>query len=289
MKKYSYCAKIIILIAIFFFQSRPFCFADKIHLKNGSVIEGKVIKEDEDMFLIEVEDGTIAFHKNEITSVEKKASGDEDRDTADKAIYKVIDTEKSETPLKIMLTSSIVVHANVNGDILKHILEKATREVAAPLSNYKQPVKQSVIYAYLSEETYKINKSAWVGKAFWIIGTDEIRIDINNDKLESAYQEASLNQEIDVQIGKDYPGVFGPDGNYRTKSILPFEKQVHAALKREFDLNPEPNRRNFTSSNDWMRACELIENKCIAKIAEQFNLDEKTVTAIWYKVEDLKH
>lgn len=289
MEQYSYCARIIILIAIFLFQCRTFCFAEKIRLKNGSAFEGTVLQDDNDMLLIKVEGGTITFHKNEIASVEKQAPEDEGRDMADKAIYKVIDTEKSESPLKIMITSSIIVHANAKEDALKGILEKAIKETAVTASNYKQSIKQSVVYAYLSEKTYKTDKSAWVGKAFWIIGTDDIKIDINKDKLESFYQEVSLDQEKLIQTEKDYSGVFGPDGNYRTKAILPFEKRVHDALKREFDLNPEPKRHNYSSNEEWIRACDKVENICVAKIAKEFNIDEKTVDHIWGKVEVLGH
>lgn len=203
--------------------------------------------------------------------------------------YKIIDTEKSESPLKVMLTNSIIVNADVKEDILRQILEKAARDMATAISNYKQPVKQSVIYAYLSEETYNQDKSAWVGKAFWIIGTNDIRIDINKDKLESVYQEASLDQEKFIQTGKDYPGVFGPDGNYRTKAISPFEKRVHAAMKREFELNPEPNPAGFGSTTEWIKACDEVEQRCIKKVAEEFGLDEKTVGDIWGKVEILGH
>lgn len=306
VKKYSYCTRVIILIAIFLFQCRPFCFADKIRLKNGSTFEGTVLQDDNDMLLIEVEGGTIAFHKNEIASVEKENLGQQEsndiyvdkakflseseyRDMANKIIYKVIDTEKSESPLKVMITSSIIVSTNIKENVLRQILEKAIKETSVTTSNYKQSIKQSVVYAYLSEKTYKIDKSAWVGKAFWIIGTDDIKIDINKDKLESAYQEASLNQEKFIQTGKDYPGVFGPDGEFRTKAILPFEKRVHDALKREFDLNPEPKRHNYSSNEEWIRACDKVENICVAKIAKEFNIDEKTVDHIWGKVEILGH
>jgi hypothetical protein len=203
--------------------------------------------------------------------------------------YKVIDTEKSESPLKVMLTNSIIVNANVREDILRQILEKAARDMVTTISNYKQPVKQNVIYAYLSEETYKIDKSAWVGKALWIIGTDDIKIDINKVKLESVYQEVSLDQGKFTQTGKDYPGVFEPDGEFRIKAILPFEKRVHDALKREFDLNPEPKRYNYSSNEEWIRACDKVENICVAKITKEFNIDEETVDHIWGKVEILGH
>ncbi len=274
---------VVIFIILFLFQCN-FCFGDNIHLKNGNVVEGTVIKEDKDMFLIVVEGGTVSFHKNEIASIEKQGTND-----TIELFYRVIDTEKSESPLKIMLTTSIVVSTNVKENILRQILEKAIKETVVTASNYKQSIKQSVVYAYLSEETYKIDKSAWVGKAFLIVGTDDIRIDINKDKLESAYQEVSLDQEKFTQAGKDYPGVFGPDGEFRTKAILPFEKRVHDALKREFDLNPEPKRNNYSSDEEWIRACDKVENICVAKIAKGFNIDEKTVDHIWGKVEILGH
>ncbi|MFH1327888.1 MAG: hypothetical protein ABIH76_03435, partial [Candidatus Bathyarchaeota archaeon] len=207
----------------------------------------------------------------------------------DEISYKIIDTERFDSPLKVMLTNSIVVNTIVKEETLRLILEKASSDAATSVSNYKQFVKQSVIYAYLSEETYRQDKSAWVGKAFGIIGTDDIKIDINKDKLESAHQEVSLNQEKSIQTGKDYPGVYGPDGNYRTKSILPFERRVHDALKREFDFNPEPDRANYSSDREWVRACDKIEDMCTAKVAKQFNISKATVDDIWAKVEMLRY
>ena len=56
---------------------------------------------------------------------------------------------------------------------------------------------------------------------------------------------------------------------------------------REFDLNPEPEPEEFSSVLKWTEACTEIDEKCTKKVAEQYGLDEETVTAIWNKVEGL--
>lgn len=105
---------VVIFIILFLFQCNS-CFGDNIHLKNGNVVEGTVIKEDKNMFFIEIEGGTVSFHKNEIASIEKQGTND-----TIELFYRVIDMEKSESPLKIMLTTSIVVSTNVKENILRH-------------------------------------------------------------------------------------------------------------------------------------------------------------------------
>lgn len=52
-------------------------------------------------------------------------------------------------------------------------------------------------------------------------------------------------------------------------------------------MNPEPKRHNYSSDEEWIRACDEVENKCVAKVAKEFNIDEKIVNDIWGKVEML--
>lgn len=54
------------------FIANTACFADIIHLKNGRKFEGRVTKETENEVEIELNIGTMVFHKSEIGSIEKK-------------------------------------------------------------------------------------------------------------------------------------------------------------------------------------------------------------------------
>lgn len=119
---------------------------------------------------------------------------------------------------------------------------------------------------------------------------DSFGAGIKIDKINPNSVQFSFNEESKtIRIGEialfGYPGVFGQDGNFLTKEILPFEKSVHAALKKEFALNPEPQRSRYSSNEDWINACDKVENRCVVKVAEEFNIDEKTVSDIWGKVE----
>jgi len=204
--------------------------------------------------------------------------------TAD-SLYRVIDSSKSESSRKVMYTNSITVDANTAERGLREILDRAVKEFGYKIKNYTQPTKQSVIYAYLSEQAYRDDKGSWVGMAFWIVGKGNAEININEDKLKSACQE----QVKQTQKEEPYAGVYGPDGNYITKAILPLEKQVYDALKKESDLNPEPPSNKFVSNDAWVDACDAVEARCISKVARDFNLSERIVKDIWSKVSALKH
>ncbi|MDD5679929.1 MAG: hypothetical protein PHI59_01660 [Candidatus Omnitrophica bacterium] len=204
--------------------------------------------------------------------------------TAD-TLYKIIDSTKSESSRKIMYTNSISIDANITASDLRSLLNKTVKEFGDRIINYKRPTKQSVVYAYLSEEAYRGDKGSWVGMAFWIMGKGSAEINIREDKLKSAHQ----GQIEQARKEESYAGVYGPDGNYRTKAILPLEKQVYDALKKEFDSTPELPLNKFTSDDAWINACDAVDAQCIKKVAKDFKLSEKTVKDIWSKVSALKY
>jgi len=203
--------------------------------------------------------------------------------------HDVVSITTKESAQKVLLTASVVVSSDISEQDLRSLLTELPKNLAySHLGEYKANTKQSAVYAYVTKEVAELDQAKWVGMAIWIVGEPTVRVNINQDRLQSARETALIGRSTS-QEPTSYLGVYDADGNYRTQAILPFERKVHAALKRQFDLYPEPSSDRYATDEQWVAAVDAVEAKCIKAVAREFKIDGKTVKDIWFKVETLGH
>ncbi|MDP8230627.1 MAG: hypothetical protein P9L93_05945 [Candidatus Gorgyraea atricola] len=197
--------KIVIVIIVSLLSSNTLLYADTIHLKNGSKVEGIITKEDEESVQIKINIGaTVAFSKEDIKSIERD-SGD-----AHSEMKKSWEDEKAER--KIV---DVDIERNIEKGLVEYegkwiTPEKKERLQAADIAGgvKKEEKKRRFSFNEDNEKrsdfaTKLLKKGKWFLKEtehFSIFYTDLAQAKIVSDKAEYYFEKIAYDLGYEGQI-----------------------------------------------------------------------------------------